>query len=94
MPSKNLGPAQNKEDLLNRLKKIEGQVRGVYKMVDEDRYCVDILTQVAAIRAAVTKLGMQIMENHTRGCMTKAIKENQGDEAVNELMDILMKFVK
>lgn len=89
-----MGPMQNKDDLKNRLKKIEGQVRGVQKMIDEDRYCVDILMQVAAIRAAVTKLGLQIMENHTRGCVTKAIKENQGDESVDELMDILLKFIK
>lgn len=89
-----MGPTQNKDELKNRLKKIEGQVRGVQKMIDEDRYCVDILMQVAAIRAAVTKLGLQIMEHHTRGCVTKAIMENQGDEYVDELMDILLKFVK
>lgn len=89
-----MGPEQNKDDLQKRLKKIEGQVRGVQKMIDEDRYCVDILMQVAAIKAAVNKLGMQIMENHTRGCVTKAIKENQGDQYVDELMDILLKFVK
>lgn len=89
-----MGPEQNKDDLQKRLKKIEGQVRGVQKMIDEDRYCVDIMMQVAAIRAAVTKLGMQIMESHTRGCVTKAIKENQGDQYVDELMDILLKFVK
>ena len=89
-----MGPAQDKEQLKTRLKKIEGQVRGVQKMIDEDRYCVDILMQVAAIRAAVTKLGLQIMENHTRGCVTMGIKEDKGDQYVDELMDVLLKFIK
>lgn len=84
----------NKDDLLQRLKKIEGQVRGVSRMIEEDRYCVDVLMQIAAIRAGITKIGVTVMEDHIRGCVTKAIKENQGDQQVDELMDILLKFVK
>ena len=85
---------QNKDDLLMRLKKIEGQVRGVSRMIEEERYCVDILMQVAAVRAAITKIGVSIMEDHIRGCVAKAIKENHGDQHVDELMEVLQKFVK
>ncbi|MHB8983898.1 MAG: metal-sensitive transcriptional regulator [Carboxydocellales bacterium] len=84
----------NKEDLLQRLKKIEGQVRGVSRMIEEDRYCVDVLMQIAAIRAGVTKIGVTVMEDHIRGCVTRAIQENHGDQHVDELMDVLLKFVK
>lgn len=84
----------NKPDLLERLKKIEGQVRGVQKMVDDDRYCVDILIQLTAIRAAVNKVGLQILQGHVRGCVTSAIKEGKGDESIEELVDVLSKFAK
>lgn len=84
----------NKDDLLKRLKKIEGQVRGVSRMIEEERYCVDILMQIAAIRAGITKIGVAMMEQHTRGCVSSAIRENQGDKHVDELVDILLKFVK
>lgn len=85
---------KSKKDLLPRLKKIEGQVRGVQRMIEEDRYCVDILMQIAAIKAGITKIGIAILEGHTRGCVIKAIQEGKGDESVDELMDILTKFVK
>ncbi len=83
-----------KADLLNRLKKIEGQVRGIAKMIDEDRYCVDILMQIAAVRAGLNKTGTIIMEGHIKGCVTKAIKENHGERQVDELMEVLLKFIK
>lgn len=85
---------KSKKDLLPRLKKIEGQVRGVQRMIEEDRYCVDILMQIAAIRAGITKIGIAVLEGHTRGCVARAIHEGKGDESVDELMDILLKFVK
>ncbi|HHV61635.1 MAG TPA: metal-sensitive transcriptional regulator [Firmicutes bacterium] len=85
---------RDKEDLLKRLRRIEGQVRGIYRMIEEDKYCVDILHQIAAARAALGKVGMSLLESHTRGCVTDAIKEERGDEAIDELVDILMKFVK
>lgn len=85
---------RNKDDLLKRLKKIEGQVRGVSRMIEEDRYCVDIMMQIAAIRAGITKIGVAMMEQHTRGCVAGAIRENQGDKHVDELVDVLLKFVK
>ncbi len=85
---------KNKKDVLPRLKKIEGQVRGIQRMIEEDRYCVDILIQIAAIRAGITKIGIAVLEGHTRGCVAKAIQDGKGEESVDELMDILLKFVK
>lgn len=82
------------KDLIVRLKKIEGQVRGIQKMLDEERYCVDILVQLAAIRSGINRVGMAILENHTRGCVSKAIKDNHGEEAIDELMEVVTKFVK
>lgn len=85
--------ALDKEALAKRLKRIEGQVRGVERMIVEDRYCVDILTQVAAIRAAIDKVGLILLENHTRGCVVDAIQHDRGDVAVDELMEVLHKFL-
>ena len=84
----------NKTQLLNRLKRIEGQVRGVHKMVEEDRYCVDILNQLAAIKAATNKVAMALMEDHTRHCVSRAIKNNQDDTIIPELMDVIQRLVK
>jgi CsoR family transcriptional regulator, copper-sensing transcriptional repressor len=79
--------------LLNQLKKIEGQVRGIHRMVDEDRYCVDILIQVQAARAALTRVGLTILETHAKGCVVNAVK--QGDAAViDELIDAAKKFIR
>jgi len=85
---------QDKDDLLARLRRIEGQVRGLQRMIEEGRYCVDILTQIAAIRAALNKVGLSVLESHTRGCVVGAIEEQAGDEAIAELMAVLSKFVK
>lgn len=85
---------RNKKDLLQRLRRIEGQVRGIQRMVDEDQYCVDILVQIAAVRAAITKVGLNLLESHTRGCVASAIREERGEEAIDEVMDILNRFMK
>lgn len=85
---------RDKQQILERLKKIEGQVRGVQRMVEEDRYCVDVLVQVAAIKAALNKVGLALMEGHARGCMQAAVRRGEGDEAVSELMDVLERFIK
>lgn len=86
--------SRDKVDLLERLKKIEGQVRGLQKMIEEDRYCVDVLVQIAAVKAGINKVGLSLLEGHTRGCVADAIRHDQGEEAIEELMGVLMKFVK
>lgn len=83
-----------KEALIKRLNRIEGQVRGVNKMVSEDRYCVDILNQVAALQSALDAVAMMLLENHTHGCMRGAIKSGKGDEAIDELMAVVRKFAR
>ena len=84
----------NKEILLNSLKTIEGQVRGIARMIEDDRYCVDILVQLAAVRASINKIGMSVLESHTRGCVSRAIQEGKGEESIEELIGVLSKFVK
>jgi CsoR family transcriptional regulator, copper-sensing transcriptional repressor len=81
-----------KQKLLSRLNRIEGQVRGVIKMVDEDRYCVDVLTQISAIKSAMDSVAMQLLENHAHGCVAKAIKDGEGDAAIDELMMVVKKL--
>ncbi len=85
---------KEKDQLMGRLKRIEGQVRGVQNMVDNDRYCIDILTQISAINAAMNKVGLQLLEKHTRHCVTSAVKGGDGEEAIQELMDVFKRFTK
>jgi CsoR family transcriptional regulator, copper-sensing transcriptional repressor len=84
----------DKQLVLNRLKRIEGQVRGIQKMVEDDRYCVDILVQMSAINAAIKKVGFQLMEKHTHHCVANAIKEGNGDASIDELMKVIQQFSK
>ena len=81
------------KDLLNRLNRIEGQIRGIKKMVENDAYCVDILTQVAAANAALNSFNKVLLSNHIKDCVTEDIK-NGKDEKVDELVGILKKLMK
>lgn len=85
---------RDKQSLIRRLKRIEGQIRGIQRMVDEDRYCPEVLVQLAAVRAGLDKVGLELIEGHTRGCLRAAIARNQGDEAIDELMEVLAQFLK
>ena len=79
--------------LINRLSRIEGQVRGVRKMVENDAYCVDILTQVSAIQAALNGFNRELLSNHIRTCVMDDIR-NGNDEIVDELVQTLQKLMK
>lgn len=84
-----------KADLVSRLKRIEGQVRGIERMLEQDRYCVDVLVQVSAIKSALHQVALSLLESHTRGCVADAISSNQGGEQkIDELMDVIRKFTK
>lgn len=85
---------REKEKLVNRLKRIEGQVRGIQKMIEDERYCVDILIQISAIQAALKKVGLTLLENHTKGCVREAMRSGDGDEAITELLEVLNQFSK
>ena len=78
--------------LTKRLNRIEGQVRGIGKMLAEDRYCVDILTQVSAIRSALDSLGLELLEHHLHGCVQQAVKSGKGEPAIDEAMSVIRKF--
>ncbi len=82
-----------KRDLMNRLKRIEGQVRGLQRMLDEDAYCPEILTQASAVNSAVNSFCRVLLANHMRTCMSEDIRAGR-DEAVDELMDTLQKLMK
>lgn len=79
--------------LINRLNRIEGQVRGVKKMLQEDAYCVDILTQVSAIRAALNAFSRKLLDEHIRTCVVDRVRAGE-EEVVEELIDTLEKMMK
>jgi DNA-binding FrmR family transcriptional regulator len=80
----------------NRLRRIEGQVRGLQRMVDEDAYCVDILTQVAAVQTALEQVAINVLDAHVRGCVADAVMVDgpQADEKLDELMAAVRRFAK
>ncbi len=84
----------HKQALLKRLNRIEGQVRGVAQMIQNDRYCVDVLTQVAAIQSALDAVGLQLLEDHTRGCVANAVSAKKGEQAITELMAAVRRFAR
>ena len=81
------------KDLVNRLNRIEGQVRGIRKMVDEERYCVDILTQVSAIQSALNSFNKKLLASHIHSCVVEDIQDGRV-EAVDELCEIIQKLMK
>ena len=83
-----------KQKLLTRLRRIEGQTRGLQRMVEEDKYCVDIMTQIAGVQAALEQVSVHLMENHLNHCVTEAILEGKGEEKIREIMDILKHYTR
>ena len=81
-------------DLLKRLNRISGQVDGVARMIAEDRYCIDILTQMAAIRSALDALGLKLLHDHVQGCLQHAIRSGKGTNAIEELMQVVKRFAR
>lgn len=82
----------HKRALLNRLTRIGGQVKGISGMIENDRYCIDILTQISAIQSALAAVTRQLIEDHTHGCVQKAIQQGDGAAAIAELMEVLKKL--
>jgi CsoR family transcriptional regulator, copper-sensing transcriptional repressor len=83
--------------LHNRLRRIEGQVRGLQRMVDEDAYCVDILTQVAAVQTALEQVAVNVLDGHVRHCVADAVAgtdEGDADAKLDELMAAVRRFAK
>ena len=84
-PAPSRGYSTTKEQLLNRLRRIEGQVRGIEGMVEDDRYCIDVLTQISAAQAALDKVALGLLDEHARHCVAGAPEEQRVDRT-DELM--------
>ena len=78
--------------LSKRLNRIEGQIRGIGRMIDDDRYCVDILTQVSAVQSALDALALKLLEHHLHGCVTHAVASGNGALAIDEALCVIRKF--
>ena len=91
------GYAANKEALIRRLHRVEGQVRGIERMLEEDRYCIDILTQIGAVSTALESLAFELLDNHVKHCVTGAIASGDNVEAAtktDELLAAVHRFAK
>ena len=87
-------PRSDDAALGKRINRIEGQVRGIGKMIDEDRYCIDILTQVSAVQSALDALALKLLEHHLHGCVQHAVKSGDGDRAIDEALAVIRKFAR
>ncbi len=92
-PKKKHREAEEYRSLINRLSRIEGQIRGIRAMLENDAYCTDILTQVSAVRAALNSFNKEILNSHIKGCVAEHIRAGD-DSVIDELSDTLQKLMK
>lgn len=85
---------KDKPALLTRMRKIEGQARGIRQMIEDDRYCIDIVQQLTALSAAADEVSLLILESHIEGCVADAIREQHGEEHIRELIGTIRKAMK
>jgi CsoR family transcriptional regulator, copper-sensing transcriptional repressor len=83
-----------KKNAVTRLKKIEGQIRGIMKMVENEKYCIDIINQITAAEKALSGVSRIVMKRHVESCVTEAITKGQGKEMINELIETIYKYGK
>ena len=91
------GYTPHKEQLLKRLARIEGQVRGLSRMIDEDRYCIDVLTQLSAVETALEAVAVKVLEEHVQHCVAGALAsgdEQQAREKSRELLEAVQRFAR
>jgi DNA-binding FrmR family transcriptional regulator len=91
------GYSENKNKLLKRLARAEGQVRGIARMVEDDRYCIDILTQLAAVDTALESVALEILEDHVSHCVARALAsgdETDAENRINELLEAVRRFAR
>ena len=88
------GYSEDKDKVLARLRRIEGQVRGLQRMVEDDRYCIDVLTQVAAVKNALEAVSLTLLEEHMEHCVADAIESGDGAEKVKELSAAVHRLVR
>lgn len=80
--------------LLNRMKRIEGQVKGIEKMIEKGEYCGDILIQISAVRSALNKVGGVIIENYAKNCIIEKMNNIDSEDSLDELLEIILKYNK
>jgi DNA-binding FrmR family transcriptional regulator len=88
------GYAATKDALLARLRRIEGQTRGLQKMIEDDRYCIDVLTQISAVQAALDKVALGLLDGHVQHCVVEGHGPGSPDELTHELMDAVGRLVR
>ena len=88
------GYTKDKNGIQARLRRVEGQVRGIQKMIDEDRYCIEVLTQISAVTAALESVALRLLADHTEHCVTEAIRAGDGEAKVRELNEAVKRLVK
>ena len=88
------GYSADKKGLVNRLRRIEGQVRGVERMVEEDRYCIDVVTQISAIQAALDKVALGLLDDHAAHCIIGGAADSPPDELKDELMGAVGRLMR
>ena len=84
-----VAPATRQDSLVRRLHRIEGQVRGIEKMLEDDRSCIDVLTQIAAVSTALESLACKLLDDHVRDCVTEALASGDADEAMEKTEELL-----
>lgn len=86
--------AEQTESIKRRLRRIEGQLKGIERMIDQDACCMDILIQISAVRAAISKVGVILVDNHIKGCLIQALEGENKEKTLDELMNVLSNFIK
>jgi DNA-binding FrmR family transcriptional regulator len=86
--------SKDKDVLLQRMRKIEGQARGIQKMIEEDRYCPDIIQQLTALSHAADEVSLLLLQDHVEGCVVDAIHEQQGEPMIQELMEVVRRCMR
>jgi CsoR family transcriptional regulator, copper-sensing transcriptional repressor len=95
MPTRTSTSYRNdKEAILRRLRKIEGQVRGLQQMVEDDRYCLDIVQQITALSAAAREVSVIVLEDHMRGCVANAVREDNAEPVIKEMVTVLSRALR
>ena len=94
MATETRGYTATKDQLIARLRRVEGQVRGVEKMVEEDRYCVDVLTQIGAVQAALDKVALGLLDQHARHCVVEGHGKGSPQELTDELMGAVGRLMR
>jgi DNA-binding FrmR family transcriptional regulator len=87
------GYTADKDNIASRLNRVEGQVRGISRMVADDKYCIDILTQVNAVKAALDQVALLLLEDHVKGCVVEAVRGGETDK-VDELIGAVARFAR